>query len=250
MEYVASSVFQSDQRIDEFQFFPIPGQHTIQQDHEVLTLVPSKDADNVVSERSSDYSHRRRKADTASGHVDHGNPNGNDHKKKKIIHRDIERQRRRDMTTLYATLRSLLPFEYLKGKRSVSDHMKEAVNYIVHLQKKILELSDKRDELKKLSDSHASRSVDSTVLVRPCLAGVEVVITTGLRQGLMLSSVLEVMVAEGLSVVTCLSSKLSLIFELCMQVNDGRSIDPSELQNKLTMLKVPSFELNLAVQTM
>ncbi|XP_022732762.1 transcription factor bHLH36-like isoform X2 [Durio zibethinus] len=213
MEHVAST-FQSDQRTDEFQFFPIPCQQRIQQDERIL--IPSGDA-KVVSTRS-DYSQRRRKAAKAFGvnGVDIGKPNDNN-KKKKIIHRDIERQRRQEMATLYATLRSLLPSEYLKGKRSISDHMNEAVNYIKHLQKKILELSDKRDELKKSFHSYVSSSVpeslqnssEDTVMVRPCLAGVEVVISTCLRQGLQLSSVLEVIVAEGLSVVTCISTKVN-----------------------------------------
>ncbi|XWS61869.1 hypothetical protein CRYUN_Cryun07bG0161700 [Craigia yunnanensis] len=256
MVYVAS-MFQSGQRTDKFQFRPIPCQHTIQQ--EELILIPSEDA-NVVSKRS-DYSRRRRKEAKAFGvnDVDIGKPNDNN-KKKNMIHRDTERKRRQEMTTLYATLRSLIPFEYLKGKRSISDHMNEALNYIKHLQKKILELSDMRDELKKPSNSNASSSVpessqnssEDSVMVRHCLAGVEVVIITCLRQGLQLSSVLEVIVAEGLSVVTCISTKVnkSLIMHIIdSEVKDGRSIEPSELQHKLTMLTVPSSELNLAVLT-
>lgn len=45
-----------------------------------------------------------------------GTAENNDNDKKKL-HRDIERQRRQEMATLYASLRSLLPLQYIKVRK-------------------------------------------------------------------------------------------------------------------------------------
>ncbi|RWR86582.1 transcription factor bHLH118-like protein isoform X1 [Cinnamomum micranthum f. kanehirae] len=156
-------------------------------------------------------------------------------KKRKMMHRDVERQRRHEMATLYSSLRSLLPIEYLKatrpikltllsflimGKRSISDHMNEAANYIKHKQKKIQELTEQRDGLRRVVSTSSIRRCSlkingsfslPSVAVRRCLDGVEVVIgKVQLLDGVPLSMVIQVLEGEGLAVISCVLTNLNV----------------------------------------
>ncbi|OVA20327.1 Myc-type [Macleaya cordata] len=174
----------------------------------------------------------------------HNHRRVNENKMKMVLRRDVERQRRQEMTSLYNSLRSILPLEYIKGKRSVSDHMNEAVNYIKHLQKKIQEMKDKRDGLKRLfsysNPSVIPRGVSYSqldfVTVQPCFCGFEVAISTSLSYGLLpLSRVLQALLADGLTVSSCVSTRVNerSLHTILVEVSDLRGINTMELQQKL-----------------
>ncbi|KAM1054516.1 hypothetical protein ACFX2I_001861 [Malus domestica] len=213
--------------------------------------------DRRVPEHGNMGKSRRRKLAVTLDYMMDDDHKSNDHNKKKkmFIHRENERQRRQEMGILHASLRSLLPLEFIKGKRSISDHMNEAVNYIKHLQNRIKRLDAKRAELKKVSDLiSSSTSTDdhggessyggspSCFTVHPCCGGVQIVISTaiGFRSGeeglrFSISRVLEVLLEQGLCVVSCVSSKIDdrLLHTIQSEVNDLESIDLSALEHKL-----------------
>lgn len=100
--------------------------------------------------------------------------------------------------------------------------MNEAVNYIEYLKKSIQELSVKRDEIKMLSNlsaldedlGNASSSSDkycsltNCVAVHPFWGGLEIVINSCFGdETLHLSTVMQVILEEGLDVVRCVSSQ-------------------------------------------
>ncbi|XP_054787778.1 transcription factor bHLH36-like [Prosopis cineraria] len=180
----------------------------------------------------------------------------NDYKKKneRLVHREIERQRRQEMATLHASLRSLLPLEFIKGKRSISDHMNEAKNYIKHLQKKIKELSAKRDELKRLS-KNSSNPETLECEEYTCSGffsiheintnggvGIEVSSSFG-EERLSLSKVLKLVLDEGLGVVNCVSTEVNgrLLHSVQCEVNSSDRVDLPALRRKIVNL-VPSFK--------
>eukprot|EP00253_Pinus_taeda_P029112 PITA_29112 len=71
----------------------------------------------------------------------------------------IEKQRRKDMNALLSVLKSLLPDENLRGKRSAADQVQESVNYIHHLQRKVEDLQREREKMKVDSGKNPNLSV-------------------------------------------------------------------------------------------
>lgn len=112
-------------------------------------------------------------------------------------------------------------WEIKKGKRSICDHLNEAVNYIEHLQNRIKRLAATRAEFNinsttgtdhgDTADGHSP----SCLTVRPCCGGVQIVISSrGFRSteddlslSFSVSRVLQVLLEQGLGVVSCVSSK-------------------------------------------
>ncbi|XP_010055576.2 transcription factor bHLH120 [Eucalyptus grandis] len=181
---------------------------------------------------------------------------------KKFTHRETERQRRQEMAAHFQSLRLLLPLEYLKGKRSMSDIVYEAVKYIKDMQSKIQKLSDKRDEIKK-SESPNSHGTDTNnrlacpssscssrpkniVIVKSYKRGVEVAISTEPEQGMPLRRVLEVLTGDGLDLINCTSTKVNgrLIHRIESEITGEQTVDLSELQQKLTNLEFEGRGLN------
>ncbi|TMW83983.1 hypothetical protein EJD97_000289 [Solanum chilense] len=164
-------------------------------------------------------------------------------KLKKIIHRDIERQRRQEMAALYSSLRSLLPLQYVKGKRSVSDHMHEAANYIKEMQGNIKELEKRRDLLMK-SIRHENENADKnnrfrdcTVTVSPWLQeGIEISISVDCEGKIFpLSKFLGELLKQGLNVVSCVSAKADQrsLYTIHTEACDMNNIDHLKLQQKV-----------------
>ncbi|KAL2920565.1 hypothetical protein RDABS01_012056, partial [Bienertia sinuspersici] len=143
------------------------------------------------------------------------NPTNNDEDERKVMHREYERQRRQEMANLYNSLRTILPTEYTQGKRSISDHVGEAINYITHMKKNVKELEEKRDELKQSVESTneigQSSNGCNNVLIRESVVGLEIEISIANEDEdrFSLSNALEVVFDHGLEVVSCTSTNFN-----------------------------------------
>ncbi|KAM7504679.1 hypothetical protein LguiB_003583 [Lonicera macranthoides] len=186
-----------------------------------------------------------------------GNGNCESTKQKKAMHRDVERLRRQEMAKQYALLRSILPVEYIKGKRSISDHVHQSVSYINHLQGRIKELYLKREKLKESvvepgligktfneNSNDGSDANKASVTVGSCWCGVEIFISSSSSSNLMeeerlfpLSKMVRAMDEQNLSVVSCSSAKVNqrLLYTIqCEVSHPTSSVDLSALQLMLT----------------
>lgn len=251
------SYFTSTIPFDETdEFFQCSSFDSHQQHHQVdnyddilYQLSSPPDGNFFIGETLDDHGRQGNKTSSVFDKPTAGaKPNGNTSKNKKVVHRDIERQRRQEMATLYGSLRKQLPIEFLKGKRSISDHIHETVNYIRHMQNKIQALSDRRDELKGLSDSGAPKetpecsrtacSQGDTVMVQSCMAGVEILINTASQQGLPLSRAFKALSEEGVNVFSCNSTQVSerILHSIKAEVTKGGNGNLFELQQKLMKL--------------
>ncbi|KAI4347467.1 hypothetical protein L6164_008279 [Bauhinia variegata] len=211
-------------------------QHSIPQD---LTL-PSTQIDGKCPYNKSPKGRKRKQCSQE------------DDVQKKLMRRKIEKQRRQEMSILCTSLRSQLPLEYIKGKRSASDHMNEAAQYIKDLKNRIKELSAKRDKLRKLSNSYAIETDITTICadhapanvsVHQCFSGFEVMLSGSTRvQMLPLSRVMDMLLKEGLKVVNCISTKAEhrWIHTIYVEVSDPIHIDCSILERKLEQA-IPSL---------
>ncbi|XP_073131154.1 transcription factor bHLH36-like [Henckelia pumila] len=151
--------------------------------------------------------------------------------------RDLERRRRHEMADLYSSLRTLLPSEFIKGKRSISDHMHEAVNYIQHKRKHIQGLKIRRDQLIMGPRPDISEDSKHSVMVNIAeTRGVEILISTCLKnRGLRISKVFVELMERGLDVVSWVNTKANGEFfhKIHAESSHATCIDPSVLQERL-----------------
>lgn len=106
-----------------------------------------------------------------------------------------------------------------QGKRSISDHMQQAVSYINHLQGRIKELNIKKNKLDDkcvispgdgCSNNCLAIINNINVTVTPCCCGVEILISSGLmEEGFPLSRVMELLLEDGLNVISCASTRVN-----------------------------------------
>nr|XP_043614399.1 transcription factor bHLH118-like [Erigeron canadensis] len=251
------SIQQGDDIINHDQTFLISFQQ--QEDHKPDLLIDHEHVISRVDDRgkssiNNTWGAMRRKNRKEAGNCKSNNNNNNNNliaggggdgeddnqTQKKMVHREIEKRRRQQMAQLYATLRDLLPLKLVKGNRSISDHMHQAVHYIKQMEENIKDLSIKRDKLKKSSDPNNESSMNylpnNTVSVKFCEGGIEILINScSIQDGFTLSRVLKALVVEGFSVTNCTLTEVNnrLLHSIRCEASDLALVDLSMLQQRL-----------------
>ncbi|WMV26041.1 hypothetical protein MTR67_019426 [Solanum verrucosum] len=187
-------------------------------DQQQLIQIPSTPCQPHHQDLASNGPNYKRKR-SISDHKERDSLTRKNSVQKRVLHRDVERHRRQEMSNLYATLRSHLPYESIKGKRSLPDDMQEAVNYIKNLENNIKELEIKRKKLEDLAlcSSKEDKHFGDYVTINLCDCGVEILI----NEKVPLSRVLEELVKRQLNVVNCVSTKVDERFLHRIQLEEG-----------------------------
>ncbi|PWA96222.1 Myc-type, basic helix-loop-helix (bHLH) domain-containing protein [Artemisia annua] len=248
----------SFQQSDELVFHQIPSLICFQQPARNQQDLIVEDKDHVTMEGNTNKSASKTRKKQEDQSPSSSKPNSatpedstkDEHTQRKLVHREIERQRRQDMAKLYASLRGLLPLEFVKGKRSTSDHMHQAVNYIKHMQENIKEMTVKRDQLKKFVETSVSglgtnsneknltNLLPNTVSLHSSNGGIQISINScPFEEGFPLSRILKAISKEGFKVITCTCTKVNdrLIHSIQAEANDPVLTDLSMLQQRLTV---------------
>ncbi|XP_076908790.1 transcription factor bHLH118-like [Bidens hawaiensis] len=156
---------------------------------------------------------------------------------RKMVHRETEKKRREDISKLYASLGGLLPLNVVKGRRSISDCIQQAVNYIKHMQENIELLSVKRDKIKKMRDKNVKESLLNVVSISSSNGGsFEIQINScSIEDGFSLSKILKALLDDGLDVINCTSKKINkrLLHSIQSEATDTTFTELSMMQQRL-----------------
>ncbi|KAL7107228.1 hypothetical protein ACP275_06G041100 [Erythranthe tilingii] len=221
--------------------------------NEEPSIVISDEQDKILEKLLADYGTEVNTA--AAQENNNGGTSINVVESKKSAHRDIERQRRQEMSLLYSSLRSLLPLEYVKGKRAVSDHMHQAVNYIKHMQMKIEEMRIKREKLNKLSNN-VSETRGDRVIIEAANSSPTYCVKINLSNGggineILISSssfdkrsfspskVFDKLLKRGFNVISFVSTRVDKLFLHKFQIEENdftSNIDLTKLEEELVNL--------------
>ncbi|GLJ55372.1 hypothetical protein SUGI_1188520 [Cryptomeria japonica] len=133
---------------------------------------------------------------------------------KKLLHKVIEKERRKQMKSRYSDLRSIIPEENFRGKTSITDQLSVATDYIRHMEQKVEELAKKRDKM-KMNEMQDCYKEDKDTSLLECKAFPQVnvnhvgslvlVTTSSLRGDMALSRLLLALEEEGLHIISASS---------------------------------------------